>query len=70
MSVIAMVRDDDEVCARMASVAGGGSGGGNGIGGLEDEPMRACPAESRGFHLTKTEGSCRSGDGALGQVRN
>ena len=34
-----MVRSDDGVCARVASVAGGGSGGGNGIGGSEDEPM-------------------------------
>jgi hypothetical protein len=48
------------------SEIGDGSGDDNGIVGLEDE--RA--GESRWFHLSKTEGSCRSGDGALGQVRN
>ena len=65
-----MVRIDDEVCVRVMSVVGGGSGGGKGIGGLEAGPVPARPGEPRRFHLSKTEGGCRSGDGALGQVRN
>ena len=40
-SVIGIDRSDGDCCTRVASVTGGGSGGGNGIGGLEDEPMRA-----------------------------
>lgn len=40
-NVVGMLRfADDDVCARVTSVAGGGSGGGNGVGGLEDAPSR------------------------------
>jgi len=65
-SVIGMELADGGVCARVASVAGGGCGGGKGVGGSACEPTRVCSASSRGFQRSKTEGSCRSGGGALG----
>ena len=59
------------VCARVASATGGGSGGGGGTGGLKEPVFEVGFAVgSRGVHRSKTDGSCRSGEGELGHGRN
>ena len=62
---------DGGVCARVASEAGGGWGGGRGTGGLLAwQLVLELAGGSFGVHRLKTGGSCRNGAGAFGYARN